>query len=200
MKSWKTTLFACIAATGAAVLGAYQLQPDLLAGFPPWIKGVALLMSVIGGACTGIFARDNNVTSEQAGAAPKVGLLFIPLLACLVFTGCSSTPARIAYNVEAAGEVTVDQAMTGWGDWVAHQADAGTPVPAEQEQAVASAFGKYVVAMTAAVDASQNYTQLLASGSTNAPIALLLSQAGAQTVAQTLADLVAVIRKLEVKL
>ena len=57
MKSWKTTLFGALAAL-AAYLSAQE-------------GGVKIAGQILGGVSIGlmgIFARDNNVTSEQVGA------------------------------------------------------------------------------------------------------------------------------------
>lgn len=59
MKSWKTTLAGLAAALGMA--------SQTLEG-PPWLKIVGLGVSVLGLAVLGMTARDNDVTSEQAGA------------------------------------------------------------------------------------------------------------------------------------
>lgn len=68
-RSWKTTWSAVIGACGAALLVAYNdgyLSVDEL---PKWAKLVFELMAVLGTAATGVFARDNNVTSDEAGAS-----------------------------------------------------------------------------------------------------------------------------------
>nr|WP_294577598.1 hypothetical protein [uncultured Rhodopila sp.] len=93
--SWKTTVFGLLAAAGGAVLGAYQLKPELLAGFPSWVPGLALLASAIGTACMGLAARDNNVTSEQAGAGGRTQVPAALVLALLLggsaaLIGCAS--------------------------------------------------------------------------------------------------------------
>lgn len=122
--SWKTTLFALVAAAGAAILGAYELKPALLAGFPTWLPGVGLLASVVGTACVGVFARDNNVTSEQAGAAPTVtepgvssqatkipivflslALLTLPMGGCVALDpGVDPLEVRAEQSVSLAGD------------------------------------------------------------------------------------------------
>ena len=58
MKSWKTTL-------GGALVGLSPLSKSALPPNWHWISDALL---TIGGIILGASARDNNVTSEQAGA------------------------------------------------------------------------------------------------------------------------------------
>ncbi len=58
--SWKTTLFGILTGIG---LGLEQA-----AGVPDWVHGIGKFLSVAGPTLIGWFARDNNVTSEQAQA------------------------------------------------------------------------------------------------------------------------------------
>ncbi len=67
MRSWKTSLFGLLGASGGAVLGAYAIGLLAPGDLPSWIKSVAILCSVIGPAGVGVFARDNNKTSEDVG-------------------------------------------------------------------------------------------------------------------------------------
>ena len=59
MKSWKTTLSGIVAAAATGVAGAYQGTT---------IGQVAGYVAMFATAAIGFFARDNSVTSEQAGA------------------------------------------------------------------------------------------------------------------------------------
>lgn len=61
MKSWKTSVSGSVAALG--VYFANQTDPTL--------HIIGQVLTAVGTFLTGLFARDNNVTSEQAGAAPK---------------------------------------------------------------------------------------------------------------------------------
>ena len=61
MKSWKTTL--------AGAVGA--LATFLATQEAPGLKLAGQVLTGISVALLGIFARDNNVTSEQAGAKDK---------------------------------------------------------------------------------------------------------------------------------
>jgi hypothetical protein len=205
--SWKTTLFGLMAGIGAAILGGYELKPELLAGFPKWLPGIALLMSSIGTACVGLAARDNNVTSEQAGAGGTAGpSRLVPLVLMLVMLsglcagvslvgGCGTTPQKAAYATASTTAVTVDAAMAAWGDYV-HQFHP----PASQEAVVKAAFDKYKAAMLALVDANQLYVTLAGAGSTNAPPALDKSTQAQQQAVQAIADLLALIRQSGVKI
>lgn len=56
MKSWKTTLAGAVGALGVYL----STQPGL--------EVVGQILAGLGSFLTGLFARDNNVTSEQAGA------------------------------------------------------------------------------------------------------------------------------------
>jgi hypothetical protein len=59
VKSWKTTAAGLVAAIGTYLVGAE--------GLPPWWKHVGNILQMVGVAGIGMMARDNNVTSEQAG-------------------------------------------------------------------------------------------------------------------------------------
>lgn len=69
--SWKTTVFGLMAAIGGAVLTGLATGFIDPGDLPKWVKGVAGLLSVIGTAGIGFFARDNNKTSEDVGAKPQ---------------------------------------------------------------------------------------------------------------------------------
>ena len=61
--SWKTTLGGILSMIGAAL----QALPDNAPGaatLKPW----SIFLVAVGASITGLAARDNNVTSEQAGA------------------------------------------------------------------------------------------------------------------------------------
>lgn len=84
MNSWKTTLCGLLAVVGA---GLTQFFADV-----PWLFRVGGFLAAVAPAAGLLFARDNNVTSEQAGAAPKRFQSTIPILiavACLTLAGCA---------------------------------------------------------------------------------------------------------------
>src|SRR5262245_21448585 len=96
--SWKTTVFGLMAAIGGAVLAGISTGVIDASHLPGWVKGVAGLLSVIGTAGVGVFARDNNKTSEDVGAHDKSGgasisllLLMAAIASALVFlaAGCA---------------------------------------------------------------------------------------------------------------
>lgn len=60
--SWKTTAGGLATALGAACLAAAQM------GGPSWLSMLGAALSVFGPALLGVTARDNSVSSEQAGA------------------------------------------------------------------------------------------------------------------------------------
>ncbi|MFH1067839.1 MAG: hypothetical protein V1746_08045 [bacterium] len=59
MKSWKTTLFGALAALGVYLENLTE---------PSWMPMVGKVLVMISTFLVGLFARDNSVTSEQAGA------------------------------------------------------------------------------------------------------------------------------------
>lgn len=88
--SWKTSLGGILTALGAGLLGA-----NALGWMPPqWQARFMLagwLLTILGPAITGVFARDNNVTSEDVkrnmlgggiAAAVLAGLLLIGATGC----------------------------------------------------------------------------------------------------------------------
>jgi len=73
-------VFALIGAIGAAILAGIATGVIDPATLPKWLKGVAGLLSVIGPAGVGVFARDNNKTSEDVGANKTNVPINFPLL------------------------------------------------------------------------------------------------------------------------
>lgn len=60
MKSWKTSLGGILSATGIGLKQA-----------PPAVSQWSDLVTIIGTLLLGLGARDNNVSSEEAGAVKK---------------------------------------------------------------------------------------------------------------------------------
>ncbi len=94
--SWKTSLFGLMAAIGGAVLAGISTGIIDATEMPRWIKGAAGILSVIGSAGVGVFARDNDKTSEDvkagnAGSVPirTLLLLFAFFLVGVLMTGCA---------------------------------------------------------------------------------------------------------------
>jgi hypothetical protein len=67
MNSWKTSLSG-IAALLVALGALGKLIYDFVAGEPISAEQLSLTIVAISAAFTGLFARDNDVTSEEAGA------------------------------------------------------------------------------------------------------------------------------------
>lgn len=90
--SWKTSLFGLLAAIGGGILAAMQTGTIDPATLPPWVKSVAVILSIVGTAGVGLFARDNNKTSEDVNAGRRNGQLPLLLFALCVlplFIVCS---------------------------------------------------------------------------------------------------------------
>jgi len=62
-KSWKTTLFGILTAVGTYLSTVHD---------PAYVSTVGTIMVGLSSALLGIFARDNDVTSEEAGASTIV--------------------------------------------------------------------------------------------------------------------------------
>jgi len=116
MKSWKTT-----------VAGVIALGGTLLAQFFPEFAKLGGFLAAFGSGAGLLFARDNNVTSEQAGAGvtrqaddkrqgalPLSVLLCLPLSLGLLLSGCSG-PA--GYKAAAVTVTTAEHASDAWLDY-----------------------------------------------------------------------------------
>ena len=123
--SWKTTVFGLLAAIGASILGLYAVSPDVLAGFPVWLKGAAALASAIGTAGVGVFARDNNKTSEDVGAGKDSGgvqlrflFIIVAIFAAFIFcfTGCARFNSRMTRTDADGSVVESRQSVTTFFD------------------------------------------------------------------------------------
>lgn len=133
MKSWKTTLGGLLGALSIAMK-----HVDSLAAY-------ADLVGMLGIVILGANARDNKVTSEAAGAKSVSvdGLQHVPMLLIgflalsMMGSGCSS-PKQAAYRATGSVVITVDAAMSGWGDYVR----AGLAKP-QEEAKVKAAYEHY---------------------------------------------------------
>jgi hypothetical protein len=154
--SWKTSLFGLLGGIGAAITAAIQAGTLDVSHFPAWFKGAATLLSIVGLTGVGVFARDNNKSSEQVGAGKSnggsaaVGLLIFVLFTfgatCLMLSGCASE-RKITYEAVDASYIGVDSAMQAWGQYVAKFHPS-----AQEEQRVADAYDKYQKASDLAID------------------------------------------------
>jgi len=125
-------------------------------------------------------------------------ILTLALASWSLTPACTSTPQRIAFNVESAGAVTVDSAMTAWGDYVRQ-----FHPPAAQEATVKALYEKYQAVMLEAIDASTLLAMTAKQpASTVADIAAVKarSDAASQAEANALSDLVGAIRTFGAKL
>lgn len=169
MNSWKTTLCGVLAIVGGA----------LVQFFPEYAK-LGGFMACIGSGLGLLFARDNNVTSEQAGAKSsavantfKLGLIvaLIGVAASATLTGCK-TP----YQAAGVVVVTADRAADGWADYVVitkHNPPYDTNTLARQEMEVRDATLKYQAAMDTLYFTRKS---ALAAGDTNATTEAVLLQ------------------------
>lgn len=64
-KSWKTTLAGVLAIVGA---GISMIATPLLDGNPDTAALITEFLSIAAAGLVGLFARDNDVSSEEAGA------------------------------------------------------------------------------------------------------------------------------------
>ena len=143
-------------------------------------------------------SKVSNPSPTSSGSANSIlSLLLGSLIIAGFLQGCTSPPARIAYNTVAAPAVSVDAAMTLWGDYVAQYHPT-----AATELKVKAAFERYQKAELLAIDAAQAYAALSASASTNsvAQAARLNSLASSQLASNALADLVNLLRNIGVKI
>lgn len=150
MSSWKTTFCGAVGIIAGCVVAA---------DFGPLVTKIFACVASIASGLGLLFARDNGVTSEQAGAASvprsvpvnvikgSFGLLLVGLCAFGLFSGCK-TP----YKAAGVVVVTVDRAADAWADYVVWESsrpghDAARL--ARQENEVRAATLQYQAAMDA---------------------------------------------------
>lgn len=136
-------------------------------------------------------ATPPTTTTPSSTAGTLSALLLIGALAVTFSTGCNTTPQRVAYQAAATTQVTVDTAMTVWGDYVAAN-HPGTNAEAK----VAAAYEKYQASFAIVADAGAAYA---ATGGTNGTAQAALDVASGNA-AQELADLENLIVSFGVKL
>jgi len=85
--SWQTTVAGILTADGLALVGLHEGGAIEL---PKWLIIAAYVLAAIGAGWTGQAARDNKVTSEEAGAGWRrtPSLLLAMLLPTLLLGGC----------------------------------------------------------------------------------------------------------------
>ncbi len=159
MKSWKTTSAGILTIIGALVSLWFErhfLTPEIvMAAATAVLTGIGLIL-----------ARDNDKTSEDAGAKPASGprpgipLMLLALCGLLAFApGCANTQ-NTSGRLLVSTVQTVDTAMQGW--WTYEALGHATP---DQVVAVRDAYGKYQAAEAAAEVA---YRAAAQSGDTSA--------------------------------
>jgi hypothetical protein len=109
-----------------------------------------------------------------------------------------STANLVAYKTATTTQITVEAAMTVWGDYVKGQDAAGTPVSMDKRDQVKSAYEKYQMCAVVVADAGAGYTQ--AQSSTNATGAQAVLNTAIAIAGTSLADLVNLIRSFGVKI
>lgn len=120
----------------------------------------------------------------------KIALIGLAALGLAILAGCIYGPKRVTYNALAGTEITVDTAMTAWGEYVK---DFHPPV--SQETQVADAYAKYQVAEEAAIDAAR--LSITLTDSTDAQAKLTAAR---QQATQALGELVSLLRQFGVKI
>lgn len=128
-----------MAAIGVAVTGAISAHVIDASTLPHWVASVAVLLTVIGTACAGYFARDHSTSDEAAGAHQASGttsgvpvsgqggftlLNFVFMLGAvslllIVLTGCLAPGAKLtgdpiiirAEQTESIAYSTFDMAL-----------------------------------------------------------------------------------------
>src|SRR6266704_3423214 len=101
-------------------------------------------------------------------------------------------PETVAYKVEQGTRVSAEAAMTAWGKYVSE-----FKPPVEQERKVQAAFDKYRDAQLLLLDAAIAVKS--AQGGTNTLTKITLDNA-TQDAAHALADLLGLLRSLNIKL
>lgn len=163
--SWKTTLCGILGALCVGVSQIHELAPL-------WAKIFALLGATFPNVGL-LFARDNKVTSEQAGASSlnkptlNASKLLLLLLACgslalavPTLTGCKGTPQQIAFKTLSTVETTTTAAY----DTYVSQVIAGT-VPTNSLPTISRKFNLFQASFLIALDGVQYNTNALAPDS-----------------------------------
>ncbi len=119
-------------------------------------------------------------------------LCFVCAFPLCLFQGCAGQ-TKVAYQVETGAQVTVETAMTAWGDYVkAHHP------PASDELKVKLAYEKYQMANVAAVDATSALASLTDTNSV--PRFSLIASDATASAATALTELINVIKTFGIKL
>lgn len=143
----------------------------------------------------------NKTPDAPAPATPPLGgalhlLLICALLPalCLGTVGCKN-PQQASYAAVGTVQVSVEAAMSAWNLYVGQNHP-----PVATELKVKAAYEKYQQAMAAVCDAGAIYAAAGVTNSAGQTGASAALQAATSNAGQTLADLVALIRSLGVKI
>jgi len=168
----------------ATCLFALALSPYVTRTFHA-LKTGGGLRGVIGAIWLGTNQPTQSPGQSQPVPIKTVGgsLALILALVATTLAGCQSSPQRQAFNVESGAAISVDAAMSAWGDYVQQ-----FHPPAFQELRVRALYEKYQSAALAVIDVSALASNL------NSVDAATQRQAAEQEAAQCLADLVSAIR------
>lgn len=138
MKSWKTT-----------VAGVLALVGGTLAQFFPQYAAHGGFLAAIGAGLGLIFARDNNVSTEEVrGKASPAGPVLPVLLALVMLGGAGCATTQTPGRILATTAQTVDAAMVGWQEfaWL-------KPATEQDHAAVAQAYAVYQLSFAVAKSA-----------------------------------------------
>jgi hypothetical protein len=181
---------------GAVLLGAGGVVWSWLTHAWFHNAGVVKTATLYQSAIKMIDPKDIGKPIQVGGVTHRALLLLALALPCVAISiGCQMTPVRAVYTAETTTQVTVEAAMTAWGDYVAQYHP-----PLDQERAVKNAYDAYRVAMTAAIDAGEVYAAAASTSGTNGAGARVQAELSRQAAANRLADLVALLRKFGAKL
>jgi hypothetical protein len=125
---------------------------------------------------------------------PIMALIMAALAMTIAFNGCKSTPPQVAYRTAGSVQVSVEAAMAAWNIYVGQYHP-----PLATELQVKAAYQKYQQAMTVVCDAGAIYAASSVTntaGQTGAAAALDQARSNA---AQSLGDLVGLLRTIGVK-
>lgn len=181
MNPFNSAQTASIVRTALKMLGAFLIAHGYTAA-GSFVNGQALAGAVLAivGILFSLVTHSGDTTtppsSPSSGSKPPLMLLASILAFSVLFTGCSTTPQRAAYETAGTTQVTVDTAMTLWGTYVADN-HPGT----NAEAAVNSAYTKYQAGFAVLADAGAVYA---ATGGTNATATAALSQATANVATE----------------
>jgi hypothetical protein len=171
---------AAFVAHGLTNAGSIVNSPDVI--------GVVLTLA---GLIWSHYSASQPPSTPPSQPTLPLSVLLALLLPAAALVGCASAPTN-AYKAEAATDATVSAAMTAWGSYVA----ANHP-PASEEMAVRNAFEKYQQAELLAIDATAIYAAAVSTNST-APFDAIT--AASSNAAQSITDLVNLMRQFGVKI